>query len=176
MNMDDQLQQITDLIEKTGDKAIVLKENKPAYVLMTLKDYERLILGKYEVKGLTEEELLDKINREIAVWRSGQERLKQVEEEAPLFDEPLSPAREPWGEPWDFSTARSDFADKSNLRPSLDSDEPRFENRWDKDDDDFEVPFDLDDEDDMLDEDSGSPIDSDESRFEEDKYYVEPIR
>jgi len=81
MKQENQLQQVIDLIEKTGDKAIVLDGNKPAYVLMGLGDYERLILGKSEVQGLTEDELLDKINREIAVWKSEQEKIKEIEDE-----------------------------------------------------------------------------------------------
>ncbi|MFA5029676.1 MAG: hypothetical protein WC518_02900 [Patescibacteria group bacterium] len=68
------LKKIVNLIKKTGDKAIILDQNgDPAYVLMTIFDYERLILGKSEVVGLTEDELLDKINREIALWKDSQE-------------------------------------------------------------------------------------------------------
>ena len=68
------LQKITNLIKKTGDKAIVLDQyGEPNYVNMTLADYEDLILGKAEVEGLTEEELLDKINRDIELWKGSQE-------------------------------------------------------------------------------------------------------
>ncbi len=67
------LQKVVDLINKTGDKAIVLDQNgDPNYVLMAFSDYEQLIVGKSEVRGLTEAELLDKINRDIAVWKEGQ--------------------------------------------------------------------------------------------------------
>lgn len=67
------LQKVVDLINKTGDKAIVLDQNgDPNYVLMSMDDYEQLIVGKSEVRGLTEAELLDKINRDIAVWKEGQ--------------------------------------------------------------------------------------------------------
>ena len=64
------LQKIINLIKKTGDKAIILDENgEPSYVIMTLFDYERLILGKAGVAGLTEDEFLDKINRDIEIWK-----------------------------------------------------------------------------------------------------------
>ncbi|MFA5047911.1 MAG: hypothetical protein WC516_02610 [Patescibacteria group bacterium] len=69
------LKKIVNLLKKTGDKAIILDENgDPSYVIMTLGDYEGLILGKAEVKGLTEDELLDKINRDIAIWQDNQKQ------------------------------------------------------------------------------------------------------
>jgi hypothetical protein len=68
------LHKIVALIKKTGDKAIVLNENgDPDYVLMAVGDYEDLVFGKAEVRGLTEQELLDKINRDIAIWKTDQE-------------------------------------------------------------------------------------------------------
>lgn len=69
---------LVNLIKKTGDKAIILDENgEPGYVVMTVNDYEDLILGKSGVSGLTENELLDKINRDIAIWKDSQE-LKEL--------------------------------------------------------------------------------------------------
>ncbi|MEI6288296.1 MAG: hypothetical protein WCP18_01765 [bacterium] len=67
------LQKIVNLIKKTGDKAIVLDSSgEPSYVIMTLSDYERLVIGKTEVIGLSEEEMLEKINRDIEVWKDAQ--------------------------------------------------------------------------------------------------------
>ena len=71
-------EKLLNLIKKTGDKAIMLNENgDPGYVIMSVNDYEDLILGKSGVSGLTESELLDKINRDIAVWKDSQE-LKEL--------------------------------------------------------------------------------------------------
>ncbi|MDP2709253.1 MAG: hypothetical protein Q8O93_04400 [bacterium] len=72
--MQDQLQKAINLAKKTGDRLIVFDSSKPenVFVVMSLKDYENLILGKSEVRGLTEDELLDKINRDIAIWKSEQ--------------------------------------------------------------------------------------------------------
>lgn len=73
--MSENLEKIINLIKKTGDKAIILDaQGDPSYVIMTVPDYERLMLGKSEVLGLTEQELLDKINRDINFWKeaSGQ--------------------------------------------------------------------------------------------------------
>jgi hypothetical protein len=72
--MQDQLQKAINLARKTGDKLIVVDSSKPdnVFVVMSLKDYENLVLGKSEVRGLTEDDLLDKINRDIAIWKSDQ--------------------------------------------------------------------------------------------------------
>lgn len=67
-------QKLVNLLKKTGDKAIIMDESgEPGYVIMTVADYEELILGKSGVSGLTEVELLDKINRDIAIWKDSQE-------------------------------------------------------------------------------------------------------
>lgn len=68
------LNKIISLLKKTGDKAIILDQNsEPSYVIMTISDYEQLILGKSGVSGLTEAELLAKINRDMAIWKDSQE-------------------------------------------------------------------------------------------------------
>jgi len=65
---------IISLIKKTGDKALILDEKgEPKFVIMSVSAYEQLILGKSEVRGLTEDEFLDKINRDIEVWKDSQE-------------------------------------------------------------------------------------------------------
>ena len=72
--MPNSLGKIISLIKKTGDNCIVLDyEGNPAYVVVTFDDYQGMILGRSEVAGLTENELLDKINRDIAAWRATQE-------------------------------------------------------------------------------------------------------
>jgi len=73
--MQDQLQKAINLAKKTGDKLIVFDSAKPdnIFIVLSLKDYENLVLGKSEVRGLTEDGLLDKINRDIAIWKSDHE-------------------------------------------------------------------------------------------------------
>lgn len=64
------------LVKKTGDRLILYntQNDEDAHVVMSLDEYERMsIEEKREVKGLTEEQLIDKINRDIAVWKSEQE-------------------------------------------------------------------------------------------------------
>lgn len=77
--MDSQLNKIIDLIRKTGDKCVVLGKGNEAYVLMAFKDYEKLVSDRSGVYDLTENELLDKINRDIAIWRSSQEQENEID-------------------------------------------------------------------------------------------------
>ncbi|MBU1203353.1 type II toxin-antitoxin system Phd/YefM family antitoxin [Patescibacteria group bacterium] len=70
-----QIDKVLELAAKTGDKVIVLSDNHEPYVIMTVKEYEALLAGPSSVKGLSEDELLDKINRDIAVWKASQEHL-----------------------------------------------------------------------------------------------------
>jgi len=80
------IQKVFNLINKTGDRCIVLSEQQDdAYVIMSLQEYERMTIGRSAVTDLTEEELLDRINRDIAVWKSQQETDDaEVEQEAPV--------------------------------------------------------------------------------------------
>ncbi len=72
--MAENFEKIIDLIKKTGDNCVVLDPSgNPAYVVVTFKDYRDLVLNKSEVAGLTEDQLLDKINRDIATWKATQE-------------------------------------------------------------------------------------------------------
>lgn len=84
-----QLQRAIDLASYTGDKIIFVDEkNDESLVVMGLDEYEKMVFGenkeKTEVENLTEEELLDKINREITLWKSVNEEDEEIEEEAQL--------------------------------------------------------------------------------------------
>ncbi|RJR10317.1 type II toxin-antitoxin system Phd/YefM family antitoxin [Candidatus Parcubacteria bacterium] len=70
-----QMEKVLDLAAKTGDKVIVLSDNHEPYVVMAVKEYEALLHGPSSVKGLSEDELLSKINRDIAIWKASQEGL-----------------------------------------------------------------------------------------------------
>lgn len=78
--MNNQFQKALDLAKKTGDRIIVFDNNsgkESVYVVMNLDEYEKMIVGNSEVANLTEEELLDRINRDIAIWKSQQDYFKQ---------------------------------------------------------------------------------------------------
>ncbi|PLX26365.1 hypothetical protein C0580_00220 [Candidatus Parcubacteria bacterium] len=70
-----QMDRVLDLAAKTGDKVIVMSDNHDPYVVMTVKEYEALLHNSSTVGNLTEEQLLDKINRDIALWKASQEDL-----------------------------------------------------------------------------------------------------
>lgn len=74
------LNKVFDLIKKTGDRCIVLSpDSDDAHVVMSLAEYERMTVRQADVSELSEDELLDKINRDIAVWKSQQEDDRQDE-------------------------------------------------------------------------------------------------
>lgn len=70
--MDEQFKRIIKLIKRTGDKLIVLDSNEPenAYAVMGLDEYEKINDNHGGLKGLTEDEMIDKINRDIALWKN----------------------------------------------------------------------------------------------------------
>ncbi|MDA3839843.1 MAG: hypothetical protein PF572_02030 [Patescibacteria group bacterium] len=70
--MDSQFRRIIKLIRKTGDKLVVLDHNEPenAYAIMNLDEYEKISETSSDLRGLTEDEMIDKINRDIALWKN----------------------------------------------------------------------------------------------------------
>lgn len=74
------LKKIINLIEKTGDRCVVVdQEGNPAFVIMSFSAYEKLVEGKSDITDLTEEQLLEKINRDVSIWRSAQDEAKLQE-------------------------------------------------------------------------------------------------
>lgn len=72
---------IIDLVKKTGDTCIVLDAaGEPAYVLLPFGMYERLAAGKADVTGMTEDQLLEKINRDIALWKSNNQETENTDD------------------------------------------------------------------------------------------------
>ena len=69
------MDKVLELAAKTGDKVIVLSDNHEPYIIMSIKEYEALLHGSSSVTHLSEDELLSKINRDIAVWKVSQEDL-----------------------------------------------------------------------------------------------------
>lgn len=77
--MDNTLKKVMRLIEKTQSRCIIVDENaNPAYIMMPVKDFEALADTNH-VSNLTEEEFIEKINRDLSVWRSAQEDEKLLE-------------------------------------------------------------------------------------------------
>ena len=81
----DELKEIIDL---AGGRYIIVESGKPKYIVMNFDEYKGVILDKKSVQALTEEELIDKINADIALWRESQPGLNEeaIEEIEDLDD------------------------------------------------------------------------------------------
>jgi len=71
--MKNDIEKALNLAKITGDRVIVVDRNlRRSFVIISLDEYEKLAVknpGIVEISDLTEDELLDKINRDIASWR-----------------------------------------------------------------------------------------------------------
>lgn len=107
------------LIKKTGDRCIVVSSNgEDVNVVMSLPEYERLALGKSDVSSLTEDELLDKINRDIAIWKTQQE----------MEEKPINPWLSEAKQKMDIDDWDDDFEDEEDeLDEDLEDDPYYFE-------------------------------------------------
>src|SRR3989344_5038562 len=76
-----QLNRVIKLVKRTGDKTVIMdNESDAVMMLMDLSAYEKMLGGSEGVEKLTEEGLLEKINRDVAVWRAYNDK-EQPEEE-----------------------------------------------------------------------------------------------
>lgn len=63
---------VLNLVKSTGEHCVIFDQNsEEAFVLMRLEEYENLAKTSDRVQGLTEDELLDRINQDIALWQAG---------------------------------------------------------------------------------------------------------
>jgi hypothetical protein len=83
----EQLRKAIELSKKTGDRLMVydLNTTDDAFIVMAIDDYEKMVLNKKKCSNndLTDDELTDKINRDIASWKEAQgaEREEIVDDE-----------------------------------------------------------------------------------------------
>ncbi len=68
------LEKIFKLIQQTGDRCIICDpKSDEHFVVMPFSEYERLISSNTSnIRDLTQDEFLDKINRDVAIWKAGQ--------------------------------------------------------------------------------------------------------
>lgn len=65
-----QLNRLLKLINRTGDRLVILdKETETAIVMMEIDEYEKILNGGPRLEDMSESDILDKINREVAIWR-----------------------------------------------------------------------------------------------------------
>ncbi len=148
----EKLKRALKLVKETGDKIIFFEDqNSDGLVLMNLKEYEKLSktsLGlssegeKYsenkEIGSLTEDELIDRINRNIAVWKN--ENQNQVLDEVKIIDSFLDGISEDFEEEEDnlyyYNDDTSQYfnSDPVDLDESSDEESPEEESPADEDD------------------------------------------
>jgi PHD/YefM family antitoxin component YafN of YafNO toxin-antitoxin module len=64
---------LKEVLNLAGGRYIIVENGKPAYIVMSFEDYKEAVLNrKKELRGLTEKELIDKINSDISLWRESQ--------------------------------------------------------------------------------------------------------
>jgi hypothetical protein len=62
-------QKLKNIIRRSGGKFIIVENGDPEFVVMSWDDYEKNMLSLKAIQSLTEEELIDKINSDIDMWR-----------------------------------------------------------------------------------------------------------
>lgn len=68
-------EKIIDLAKRTGDKVIVVPEFSEPFVIMPVEQYEELATKKVNYESMTEEEILNRVNREISLWKQAQREI-----------------------------------------------------------------------------------------------------
>ena len=90
-----QLNRIIKLIKRTGEKTVIMdNESDAVMMLMDLGAYEKMLdhTEGGRVEKLNEEELLEKINRDVAVWRAYNEK-ERVDVYDELVEKPSRPEK-----------------------------------------------------------------------------------
>jgi len=64
---------LKELIDLSGGRYIIVEDGRPKYIVMNFDEYRSAVLDRKKVKSLTEEELVKKINEDIALWKENQE-------------------------------------------------------------------------------------------------------
>ena len=66
------LQEVLDLVRETGDRVVIFDTNGEPFMLMNLASDRSLLKEEVKVANLSEEEILEKVNRLIAAWKVSQ--------------------------------------------------------------------------------------------------------
>ncbi len=70
--------ELKDLIRDIGGKFIIAENGKARYVAMGFGEFQKLVSERKPVQALTEEELIDRINADISLWREGQSKDENI--------------------------------------------------------------------------------------------------
>lgn len=87
-----QIEKAINLAKKTGDRLIIFDHinTDRAMVVLGLNEYEQLLDNRPEPESLTEEQLLDRINRDIATWKDTNNSEDDDSEEEHFFSPKLA--------------------------------------------------------------------------------------
>ena len=124
------MQKVISLVKKTGDRLVVYDPNNKdnIFVIMSIEEYEKLIIGKSEVRNLTEDELLDKINRDIAIWKSEQEDYES-EPKSFLRESDFFTSNKEKRPEWDMDWADTK-QEKFEYSDAFDNNQDKNKHRW----------------------------------------------
>jgi len=64
--------ELKEIIDLAGGRYIIVENGKPKYIVMNFDEYRTAVLERKSVQALTEEELIEKINSDISLWREKQ--------------------------------------------------------------------------------------------------------
>ncbi|KKU27359.1 MAG: hypothetical protein UX39_C0001G0079 [Candidatus Magasanikbacteria bacterium GW2011_GWA2_46_17] len=148
-----QLNKVLGLVKRTGDRCVIVdNESESVMVLLDLPQYEKLLHFTTPVEKMSEEELLDRINRDIALWQA-RNKSEAVEDEEDDFednqdDKDALSLLEDTGIPWPTYGSAPHKSVKSS----------DFGEEWPN-----------------LQEESLEDVAEEESDEEEEKFYLEPV-
>lgn len=134
--MYNQLQKVINLVNKTGDRVIVVDSANPEniFVVMGLDEYEKIVghtetkqIWQSKIRDLTEDELLDRINRDIAIWKSENDLAKYpLANSASLGEAEENKELPPITKKWDYDIdfpAQDWFAAEEDNNDDVDEDD-----------------------------------------------------
>jgi hypothetical protein len=74
--------ELKEILDLAGGRYIIVENGRPKYIVMNFDEYKSAVLDRKSVQALTEEELIEKINSDISLWRE-----KQTVDDESLLDE-----------------------------------------------------------------------------------------
>lgn len=83
-----QLDRIIKLVRRTGDRFVIMdKETEEVMVMVNLSEYENLLNDTTPMEELEEEEMLNKLNHDIARWREQKKSSPAADWSQPALEE-----------------------------------------------------------------------------------------
>ena len=74
--------ELKDILNLAGGRYIIVENGNPKYIVMNFDEYRAAVLDRKQVQNLTEEELIERINSDISLWRE-----KQTADDDAVLDE-----------------------------------------------------------------------------------------